>query len=113
VTLAQVYTFVYTAIVDFEWDPRKNRANIRKHGVDFRNAIQAFEKPYLEGADERFDYGEERMTAYGQMRLHVVAVVFVMRAGRRRIVSARKATKAETKAYLEAIYGKGHEEREN
>ena len=93
--------------VDFEWDPRKNRANLRKHGIDFEDAIEVFEGTCLEGPDERFDYGERRMIAYGQMGPHIVAVVFVQRGDCRRIVSARKATKAEAKAYLEAVYGKG------
>jgi uncharacterized protein len=93
--------------VEFEWDPRKNRANIRKHGIDFQDAVEVFEKLYLEGLDPRYDYGEERVIAYGQMGPHIVVVVFVQRAGRRRILSARKATKAEAKACLEALYGKG------
>ena len=104
-TLALVYTFVYTLTVAFEWDPRKNRANIRKHGIDFQDAIRVFDSAYLEGPDNRFDYGEERTITYGQMGTHIVAVVVVLRGGRRRIVSARKATKAEAKAYLEAVYG--------
>ena len=51
--------------VGFEWDPRKNRANIHKHGIDFEDAIEVFEGACLEGPDERFDYGERRMIAYG------------------------------------------------
>ena len=57
--------------MDFEWDPNKNRGNIRKHGIDFRDAVRAFESPYLEYADERFDYGEERRIAYGRMGVHI------------------------------------------
>jgi hypothetical protein len=91
--------------VDCEWDPRKNRTNVHKHGIDFQDAATIFEGPYLEGPDERFDYGEQRMIAYGQMGVHVVAVVFVRRGQRHRILSARKATKSEGKAYLEAVYG--------
>ena len=91
----------------FEWDPRKNQGNLRKHGIDFQDAIQIFEGAHLEGADERLDYGEERMIAYGQMGPHIVAVAFVQRGERHRLVSARKATKGEAKAYLETVYGKG------
>jgi Uncharacterized protein conserved in bacteria len=40
--------------VDFEWDPEKNRANLRKHGIDFEDAREVFEGAYLEGPDERF-----------------------------------------------------------
>lgn len=90
--------------VGFEWDPRKNRSNLRKHGIDFRDAILAFDTPYLEGPDDRHDYGEERMIVYGRMGPHVIALVYVWRRGRRRVITARKATTAETRKYLEAIY---------
>lgn len=58
-------------------------------------------------------YGERRMIAYGQMGPHIVAVAFAQRGDRRRIVSARKATKMESRAYLEGIYGKGNKEGKN
>ncbi|MCP5116040.1 MAG: BrnT family toxin [bacterium] len=46
------------------------------------------------------------MVAFGEMGPHVVAVVYVWCGKRRRLVSARKATKAETSAFYEVIYGK-------
>jgi uncharacterized DUF497 family protein len=91
---------------DFEWDPPKNRANLQKHGIDFADAITIFGGFCIEGPDERFDYGEARMIAYGQMGHHVVAVVFCWRKDRRRIISARKATRSEFQAYWEIVYGK-------
>ena len=91
--------------VRFEWDPKKNRANNRRHGIDFADAIAIFGSPCVEGPDDRYNYGEERMIAYGQMGPHVVVVVFSFRNGRRRIISARKATRAESKAYWEIVYG--------
>jgi uncharacterized DUF497 family protein len=47
------------------------------------------------------------MIAYGQMGPHIVAVAFGRRGERRRLVSARKATKVEVNADPEAVYGKG------
>jgi len=44
----------------FEWDEAKNTANIRKHGIDFADAIDIFNHPMLAILDEREDYGEER-----------------------------------------------------
>jgi len=29
--------------VSFEWDPAKARANLRKHGIDFADAVAALE----------------------------------------------------------------------
>ena len=89
----------------FEWDSKKNRANIRKHGIDFQDVLVIFESAYIERVDDRFDYGEERMIVYGQMGPDVAAVVYVWRSDRRRIISARRATKAEARAYSEVIYG--------
>jgi uncharacterized DUF497 family protein len=54
---------------------------------------------------ERFGNGEPRIIAYGQLGSHVIAVVFCWREDRRRIISARKATRSETKMYWEIVYG--------
>jgi hypothetical protein len=89
----------------FEWDPKKNRANRQKHGIDFIDAAAIFSSPCVEGLDERFSNGEARIIAYGQLGSHVIAVVFCWRKDRRRIISARKATRSETKMYWEGIYG--------
>jgi len=89
----------------FEWDPRKNRANLQKHGIDFTDVPAIFGNFYVEGPDERFDYGEPRMIAYGQLGPHVVAVVFCWRRDRRRLISARKATRSESNFYWEIVYG--------
>jgi uncharacterized protein (DUF4415 family) len=53
-------------------DPRKRALNLRKHGVAFEDAIQLFERPYLEGPDHRQDYGESRN--------QVIALVYTWRA---------------------------------
>jgi uncharacterized DUF497 family protein len=31
----------------FEWDESKNRRNIRKHGIDFIDAVDVFNHPML------------------------------------------------------------------
>jgi uncharacterized DUF497 family protein len=89
----------------FEWDPKKNRANRQKHAIDFTDAAAIFAGPCLEGPDERSDYAEPRMIAYGQLGTHVIAVVYCWRKDRRRIISARKATRVESKVYWEIVYG--------
>ncbi len=49
----------------FVWDLRKNRANILRHGIAFKDAILMFDGPTLEKADDRFAYGEIRVYAVG------------------------------------------------
>jgi uncharacterized DUF497 family protein len=91
--------------VEFEWDSRKNRSNIAKHGIDFRDAVRIFNGPFLERLDDRFDYGEERMIAYGQVGFRTLVLVFVWRHNRRRVLSSRRATRAEAAAYFKQLYG--------
>ncbi len=44
----------------FAWDPRKNRSNVRRHGITFQDAARIFEGATVERIDDRFDYGEAR-----------------------------------------------------
>ena len=60
----------------FEWDTAKNAANIAKHGIDFEDAIRIFEGPVLESPDERHDYGEVRIIAFGVVDARELAVVY-------------------------------------
>jgi len=39
-------------MVEFQWDPRKNRANLRKHHIGFEAAKRIFDGPYLEKIDD-------------------------------------------------------------
>lgn len=88
----------------FEWDERKNRANIRKHGIDFIDALDIFKHPMLTSYDGREDYGEDRWLALGWIKTTIGVVVYVERHGDTvRIISARKATKNEVKRYEQSI----------
>lgn len=90
----------------YEWDPRKRAVNLRKHGIAFEDAVEIFARPYLENLDDRPEYGEPRFVAFGEMRGRVIAVVYSPGEEKRRIISARKATKYELEAYHRAIYSR-------
>ena len=82
-------------MAEFEWDPEKNRQNLAKHGISFEEASTIFEGPVLSLEDEGA-YGEVRERSYGLLRgVVVVCVIHTLRGERTRIISARKATKAE------------------
>jgi len=51
----------------FEWDEAKNQSNIRKHGIDFRDAVKVFDKPTLDRQDLRQDYSEVRVNSIGDL----------------------------------------------
>jgi hypothetical protein len=89
----------------FEWDKRKNTANIRNHGIDFLDAALIFENPTIEAVDDREDYGEVRYAALGlsgEMVLHVVYT----RLGENvvRMISARKANRDDAERYYREIF---------
>ncbi|MFN8472449.1 MAG: BrnT family toxin [Anaerolineae bacterium] len=87
----------------FEWDESKREANLRKHGIDFVDVTEVFEGDIVVVEDDRFDYGETRFVALGLLRGRTVAVVYVEYDDTIRIISARKATRNEERAYYERI----------
>jgi uncharacterized DUF497 family protein len=87
--------------VKYEWDNGKAAVNLRKHGVDFADAIAALEDPNrLEEIDARFVYDEERIQVIGMAHVKVLFVIVTL-AGEDtcRIISARKATRHEQDRY--------------
>ncbi len=88
----------------FEWDEAKNETNIRKHGIDFADAIDMFNHPMLSLEDTREEYGEERWIGLGYLAPLIGVVVYTEGVGDViRIISARKATKREVSRYEQAI----------
>ncbi len=90
--------------MNFIWDENKRLTNIKKHGLDFKDAEQVFNSPLILFADERFDYGEQRMVAVGLLSVTVVVVVHVEDDETIRIISMRKATATEIKTYYANVY---------
>jgi uncharacterized DUF497 family protein len=89
----------------FEWDEAKAAENLRKHGVSFDEAITVFEDPlFLIFSDVSHSFREQRYIIMGgsnQGRLLVVA--YTPKKDRTRLISAKKATPWERKAYEEDI----------
>lgn len=91
--------------MNFEWDERKNKQNIRKHGIDFADAVAMFDHPMLVSLDTRKQYAEDRWIGIGLLRATVAVVVYVEWEDEEtiRILSARKATKHESKEYHKRV----------
>ncbi|MDO9543213.1 MAG: BrnT family toxin [Kiritimatiellia bacterium] len=88
----------------YEWDETKNRANIRKHGIDFMDVPSMFQHPMATFLDQRMDYGEERWIGIGILKTIVAVVVFTEpKNGTIRIISARKAATHEERIYRDEI----------
>ncbi len=93
-------------VIAVEWDHQKNQANIRKHGIDFDDAISIFDSDTMETIDDRFEYGEERIVALGEMDGHILVVVYTQRDDVIRIISAREAERHERNDYYSALTGR-------
>jgi len=88
----------------FEWDPGKAKSNLRKHGVDFADAVIALEDENALTIED-FDHDELRFKTLGMgPTLNILFVVHCELTGdRARIISARKADKGETKVYFQGL----------
>lgn len=91
--------------VRFEWDEKKDRANIAKHGVGFDEASRVLSDPRAILREDRMVVkGEERLLAIGYVNRVLLVVHTVKEEGLDafiRRISARKATPAERKLYEE------------
>ncbi len=90
--------------MEFEWGPRKAKENLRKHGVDFADAVVALEDENALTIEDP-DHGELRFKTLGMgPTLNVLFVVHCERSANSiRIISARKADKKETKDYFQDL----------
>lgn len=88
----------------FEWDEEKAEINLRKHNIPFELAMKVFADPLHITEQDRFENGEYRWQTIGIAngeQLLLVAHVFRNQDDVEviRIISARKATKAERTKY--------------
>ena len=87
----------------FEWNPAKAAGNLAKHGVSFEEASTVFADPLGRIADDpRHSTEEPRFVLLGHSeRQQLLAVMFTERADTIRLISARRATPRERRAYEE------------
>ena len=85
----------------FDWDPRKEKTNILKHGIAFQQAKEAIQGGIVVVLKEDSSSGEQRYVYLGMCRKLNVLVVVVAYPDDdiTRIISARKANKQERKFY--------------
>lgn len=86
---------------EFEWDDEKAESNRRKHGVSFDEAATIFNDPNIATiSDPDHSDTEERFVSIGlSVIARLLTVIHAFRKTRIRLISARKATKAEKKKY--------------
>lgn len=86
--------------VDYEWDPAKAAANFKKHGVRFADAALSLEDPLGLSTPDPDTSGEPRLIFLGADPTgRVLVTVYTLRGRSTRIISSRKASRAERRAY--------------
>jgi len=85
--------------MNFEWDNDKAQKNLIKHGITFELATKVFGDEYrIDYFDSLHSEYEDRYITIGKVK-DVLFVVYTMRVEKIRIISARKATVKERRAY--------------
>jgi hypothetical protein len=93
-----------TGMIRFEWDEAKAESNLRKHGIDFDDAIEVFYDPHAMCEQNRVVDGELRWQTIGMVGDVVVLQVAHTVTEQNfdeviRIISARRATRKERRRY--------------
>ena len=86
-----------------EFDPAKDSANEKKHGVSLALAGELDWDAALVWIDDRFENDEWRMLALAPKTGILYYVAFVERDEVRRIISLRRANRREVKHYVQSI----------
>ncbi|MBI5682699.1 MAG: BrnT family toxin [Deltaproteobacteria bacterium] len=94
--------------MQFTWDDRKEKENVKKHTIKFTEAVEIFNDPlHISLLDTRFNYYEERWITIGAIKkggIITVGHLYIMQHDGEdiiRIITARKATKKEIRDYEE------------
>ena len=84
-----------------EWDGKKAKGNLIKHGISFIEAISVLDDPCVLILDDPLhSIGELRFLAVGYSEQNnLLAVVYTERNNDIRVISARPVTRQERKIY--------------
>ena len=89
--------------LQFEWDDRKARANLAKHGMSFEEASTVFgDVRSLTIPDPAHSQDEDRFIILGRShQRRLLVVVYTGRGDKVRLISARRASRNEREQYEE------------
>jgi hypothetical protein len=90
--------------MDYQWDPVKAKTNIKKHGIEFADAVGVFDDPDAITLEDPDSEGEQRFISIGLDILgRIIVVAYTYQGDEVRLISARKATKQEVGIYEKRI----------
>lgn len=89
----------------FEWDDEKEKINLQKHGLSFKDAQYVFADPFAITRDDDSD-SEHRQQIMGHIGGTLLVLAIYTTRNKQgedsiRIISARKATAGERRKYEE------------
>lgn len=84
----------------FEWDPRKDRINLEKHGIDFLTALELWSGPTYT-MDTYPGNDAHRYLVVGELRGWCWTAVITLRGDSIRIISVRRSRRNEKEAFNE------------
>ncbi|WP_457608099.1 BrnT family toxin [Nitratifractor sp.] len=84
---------------EFEFDERKSRSNLEKHGIDFTEAIELWTDPRGLIVPALTKDGESRWALIAERRGKCYVAIFTERSGKIRIISVRRCRKREKEHY--------------
>lgn len=90
--------------LEFEWDKRKETANVKKHGISFEARTAFYDESAIQFYDPDHSDQEDRFVLLGlSLKPQVLVVCHCFRESETVvcIISARKADKDEEQAYWE------------
>lgn len=95
---------MHTIKTEITWDSVKAKSNRLKHGVFFSEVEPVFYDPNAISFEDRESQGEARFIVIGLDSLaRLVVVAYTYRDSVIRVISARKASKAEQSVYEKRI----------
>lgn len=100
--------------IRFEWDEEKAASNLRKHAISFAEASTLFTcgVDYLEIFDAEHALEEERFICIGPITRGIVVIVTVdVDTDVIRIISARRATRRESRLCEQYLEERSHGRR--
>ncbi len=89
----------YINDVEFEFDLNKSRANLEKHGLDFRSAQLLWLDPLRLEIRARTEGIEERWALIARLQDKIWTAVWTPRGNVVRIISVRRAREEEERLY--------------
>ena len=86
----------------FVWDEAKRESNLKKHGLDFKDAYLVYENPdKCTYESSRGDEDRLMDIAFAVVKGRLLTLVYVERGDEVRVISFRPASREERKQYEE------------